>query len=129
MTVKYLKRGKSDSEKNSGDAKIRNIVESALSDIQARGGEAVRELSKKFDDHSPERFRLAESEIESLVSKVPNRDLADIRFAQEQIRNFARAQRNSMKDIEIETMPGVVLGHKNIPVQSVGCYIPGGNFH
>ena len=128
MTVEYLKRGKSDQEKTAGDERTRGIVESALADIESRGGAAVRELSKKFDDHAPEKFRLSETEIESLVARVPDRDLADIRFAQEQIRNFARAQRDSMKDIEIETMPGVVLGHKNIPVQSVGCYIPGGKF-
>ncbi len=128
MTVEYLKRGKSDSEKAAGDERIRGIVESALADIENRGGEAVRELSEKFDGYAPARFRLSESEIESLVAKVPARDLADIRFAQEQIRNFARAQRKSMLDIEIETMPGVILGHRNIPVQSVGCYIPGGKF-
>ena len=128
MTVEYLKTGKSDQDKIAGDEKIRGIVESSLADIETRGGEAVRELSEKFDGYAPEKFRLSEAEIESLVSKVPNRDLSDIRFAQEQIRNFAKAQRDSMKDLEVETMPGVVLGHKNIPVQSVGCYIPGGKF-
>ncbi|MDE0112811.1 MAG: histidinol dehydrogenase, partial [Albidovulum sp.] len=128
MTVVYLKTGKSDRDKNAGDEKTRSIVESALADIDARGGNAVRERSEKFDGHAPENFRLSDTEIESLVAKVPNRDLSDIRFAQEQIRNFAKAQRDSIKDIEIETLPGVVLGHKNIPVQSVGCYIPGGKF-
>jgi sulfopropanediol 3-dehydrogenase len=88
----------------------------------------VRELSEKFDDWSPKSFRLSESEIEAAIEQVAARDLEDIKFAQEQVRNFAQAQRDSMLDIEIETMPGVILGHKNIPVQSVGCYVPGGKF-
>ena len=96
--------------------------------IKEGGDKAVRELSEKFDNYSPKSFKLSLSEINDLIDKVPARDLEDIKFAQEQIRNFAQAQRDSMQDIEVETMPGVILGHKNIPVQSVGCYVPGGKF-
>ena len=88
----------------------------------------MRELSEKFDNYSPKNFRLSEQEIEAALSKVAPRDLEDIKFAQAQIRRFAEAQRASMRDIEVETLPGVILGHKNIPVQSVGCYVPGGKF-
>ncbi|HEY8595259.1 MAG TPA: histidinol dehydrogenase [Devosiaceae bacterium] len=128
MTIRYLKRGKPEAERSADDAKVRALVEATLKDIETRGDAAVRELSEKFDKYAPASFRLSESEIELLVSKVPARDLADIRFAQQQVRNFAQAQRNSMKDIEVETLPGVILGHRNIPVQSVGCYVPGGKF-
>ena len=96
--------------------------------IRDRGDEAVREFSEKFDNYKPKSFKLSPAEIDSLVKKVSPQDLGDIKFAQEQIRNFAQAQRDSMQDIEVETMPGVILGHKNIPVQSVGCYVPAGKF-
>ncbi|MEO1176821.1 MAG: histidinol dehydrogenase [Pseudomonadota bacterium] len=99
-----------------------------MADIQARGDAAVRDLSQKFDGYGPESFRLSESEIEAAMSKVSARDMQDIKFAQDQIRHFAEAQRASMTDVEVETLPGVILGHKNIPVQSVGCYVPGGKF-
>jgi len=128
MTIEYLKRGKPDADRASDDAKTRAVVEATLKDIEARGDEAVRELSAKFDNYTPPSFRLSESEIEALMSKVSDEDMRDIRFAQEQVRNFAQAQRDSMLDIEVETLPGVILGHKNIPVQSVGCYVPGGKF-
>jgi len=128
MAIEYLKRGKPDSERNEDDAKTRNVVESTLKDIEERGDTAVRELSEKFDNYSPLSFRLSESEIAALIAKVAPRDLEDIKFAQEQVRKFAQAQRDSMLDIKIETLPGVILGHKNIPVQSVGCYVPGGKF-
>ena len=124
----YLKRGKAESERAEDDAKVRSTVESILKDIETRGDEAVRELSEKFDNYSPPSFRLTEQEIESALSKVAARDLEDIKFAQAQIRGFAEAQRASMLDIEVEPLPGVILGHKNIPVQSVGCYVPGGKF-
>ncbi|MGI9487679.1 MAG: histidinol dehydrogenase [Geminicoccaceae bacterium] len=124
----YLKRGKTEAERAEDDAKVRGTVEQILKDIETRGDAAVRELSEKFDNYAPDTFRLSEREIESAMSKVAARDLADIKFAQEQIRGFAEAQRASMTDIEIETLPGVILGHKNIPVQSVGCYVPGGKF-
>ena len=126
--AKYLKQGLAQSEVDEADAKVRAQVEAILGDIEARGDRAVRELSEKFDRWSPETFRLTETEIEAAMSKVAKRDLDDIRFAQEQVRNFARHQKAALKDIEVETMPGVVLGHKNIPVNSVGCYVPGGKY-
>ncbi|MEM8813786.1 MAG: histidinol dehydrogenase, partial [Pseudomonadota bacterium] len=128
MTVTHLKRGKPEAERADDDTKVRSIVESTLADIEARGDTAVRELSEKFDGYTPKSFRLSQEEIDDLIAQVSPQDLADIKFAQEQVRNFAQAQRDSMLDIEIETMPGVVLGHRNIPVRSVGCYIPGGKF-
>ncbi|MCG6884729.1 MAG: histidinol dehydrogenase [Silicimonas sp.] len=128
MTVTYLKTGKPAEERAEEDAKTRAVVESTLIDIEARGDAAVRELSEKFDKYSPESFRLSEAEIDELMAQLTSRELEDIRFAQEQVRNFAQAQRDSMTDIELETLPGVILGHRNIPVQSVGCYVPGGKF-
>jgi len=128
MTIQHLKRSKPEAEKAEDDAKVRAVVETTLADIEARGDAAVRDLSQKFDGYAPENFRLTASEIEAAMSKVSPRDMDDIRFAQKQIRNFAEAQRASMTDIEVETLPGVILGHKNIPVQSVGCYVPGGKF-
>ncbi|MDP5359322.1 MAG: histidinol dehydrogenase, partial [Paracoccaceae bacterium] len=128
MTVTYLKTGKAQAERDEDDAKVRAVVETTLADIGARGDAAVRDLSVKFDKYDPPSFRLSPSEIEAAMSKVSARDMDDIRFAQDQIRGFAQAQRASMTDIEVETLPGVILGHKNIPVQSVGCYVPGGKF-
>jgi sulfopropanediol 3-dehydrogenase len=128
MTVTYLKRGKPEAERADDDAKVRAVVESTLADIETRGDAAVRDFSVKFDKYDPPSFRLSASEIEAAIQQVSSRDMDDIRFAQKQIRTFAEAQRASMTDIEIETMPGVILGHRNIPVQSVGCYVPGGKF-
>ncbi|MEL6522135.1 MAG: histidinol dehydrogenase [Pseudomonadota bacterium] len=128
MTIEYLKTAKTESERREDDAKTRAVVEATLADIEARGDKAVRDLSAKFDSYTPESFRLTESEIEAAMSKVSTRDMEDIRYAQTQIRRFAEAQRASMTDIEVETEPGVILGHRNIPVQSVGCYVPGGKF-
>jgi sulfopropanediol 3-dehydrogenase len=124
----YLKRGKPEADRAEDDAKVRATVEAILKDIEARGDAAVREYSERFDKYAPASFRLSPEEIDALVAEVAPRDLEDIRFAQTQVRNFAQAQRDSMKDIEIETLPGVILGHRNIPVQSVGCYIPAGKF-
>ncbi len=126
--IEYLKRGKTEADRSEDDAKTRAVVESTLKDIEERGDAAVRDLSQKFDNYAPDRFRLSDSEIEAAMSKVSARDMDDIKYAQVQIRRFAEAQRASMTDIEVETMPGVILGHKNIPVQSVGCYVPGGKF-
>jgi len=128
MTIEFLKRNKPEVERAEDDAKVRAVVEAALADIAARGDAAVRDLSQKFDNYNPQKFRLSESEIEAAMNKVSNRDMEDIKFAQAQIRNFAEAQRASMTDVEVETLPGVILGHRNIPVQSVGCYVPGGKF-
>ena len=124
----YLKQGLGQEEVDEADAKVRAQVEAILDEIRRRGDEAVRELSKKFDSWNPDSFRLSETEIEMAISKVAKRDLDDIRFAQEQVRNFAQHQKDALRDIEVETMPGVVLGHKNIPVNSVGCYVPGGKY-
>lgn len=128
MTIRYLKAGKPEAERQEDDAKVRGIVETTLKDIEVRGDAAIRDLSAKFDNYSPPSFRLSQSEIDAAMSKVGQRDMDDIKYAQVQIRRFAEAQRASMTDIEIETQPGIVLGHKNIPVQSVGCYVPGGKF-
>lgn len=128
MTIQYLKKGKNEADRALDDAKVREIVEGTLKAIAERGDEAVREFSEKFDSYTPKSFKLSADEIDSLVKKVAPQDLEDIKFAQSQIRKFAQAQRDSMQDIEVETMPGVILGHKNIPVQSVGCYVPGGKF-
>ena len=128
MAIEYLKRGKTQAERAEDDAKVRATVEATLADIAARGDAAVRALSDKFDRYAPESFRLSAAEIEAAISRVAPRDLDDIRFAQTQIRAFAEAQRASMTDIEVETRPGVILGHRTIPVQSVGCYVPGGKF-
>ena len=128
MAIKYLKQGKTDVAKAIDDAQVSEIVKSTLKAIEARGDEAVREFSEKFDNYTPKSFKLSPAEVDSLVQKVSPQDLEDIKFAQEQVRNFAQAQRGSMQDIEVETMPGVILGHKNIPVQSVGCYVPAGKF-
>ena len=128
MTIEYLKSGKPATERADDDAKTRAAVEAILADIEARGDAAVRELSEKFDGYSPQSYCLSLAEIESLIAELSPRELADIKFAQEQVVKFAEAQRASMQDIEVETLPGVILGHKNIPVQSVGCYVPGGKF-
>ena len=110
------------------DVKVRQTVEAILDDVGKRGDAAVRELSAKFDQWSPPSFRLSSAEIDTIMAKVSPGTLADIRFAQAQIRNFAEHQRAALKDIEVETLPGVKLGHKNIPVDSVGCYVPGGRY-
>jgi sulfopropanediol 3-dehydrogenase len=110
------------------DAAVRRTVEETLARIAAEGDAAVRALSKQFDGWEPAEFRLSEVEIEKAISQVSRRDLEDIRFAQEQVGNFARHQRAALQDIEVETLPGVVLGHRNIPVNSVGCYVPGGKY-
>ena len=128
MAIEYLKTGRSEEQRSEDDSRIRATVENTLKDIETRGDAAVRELSLKFDGYEPESFRLSPSEIEAAVQKVSARDMEDIRFAQAQIRGFAEAQRSTMTDVEVETMPGVILGHRNIPVQSVGCYVPGGKF-
>ncbi|WP_366658394.1 histidinol dehydrogenase [Fodinicurvata sp. EGI_FJ10296] len=128
MTIDHLKTAKSEAERSEDDARTRSVVEATLKDIEARGDAAVADLSQKFDNVSRPSFRLTPSEIEAAMQKVGTRDMEDIRFAQSQIRRFAEAQRASMTDIEVETLPGVILGHKHIPVQSVGCYVPGGKF-
>ncbi|MCA3436444.1 MAG: histidinol dehydrogenase [Rhodobacter sp.] len=128
MAIQHLKSGKPANARAEDDAKVRTAVEGILKDIETRGDAAVRDLAQKFDGYAAPSFRLTASEVEAAMQKVSARDMEDIRFAQRQIRTFAEAQRASMVDIEVETLPGVVLGHRNIPVQSVGCYVPGGKF-
>jgi sulfopropanediol 3-dehydrogenase len=110
------------------DAKVRATVEGILGEIKARGDDAVRDLSVKFDKWSPASFRLSAQEIEKAIGQVARRDLEDIKFAQAQVRGFAQKQRETMKDLEVETLPGVILGHRHIPVNSIGCYVPGGRY-
>jgi sulfopropanediol 3-dehydrogenase len=124
----YLKRGLHASAIKAADAKVRETVETILADVEARGDAAVRELSQKFDNWAPANFRLTEQEIERAIGEMPKRDLDDIRFAQAQVRNFAQKQKETLKDLEVETLPGVVLGHRHIPVNSIGCYVPGGRY-
>jgi sulfopropanediol 3-dehydrogenase len=126
--IRYLKTGQSAAAKAESNAKVRQTVEEILVDIQANGEKALRHYSEKFDKWSPKSFRLSESEIEQCVKSLPKQTLDDIQFAQKQIRNFALVQRAALTDVEVETIPGVVLGHKNIPVNSVGCYVPGGRY-
>ncbi len=124
----WLKRGASAEVKADADRQVRDIVEATLADIEKRGDEAVRELSIKFDGWDRDDYQLTDSEIQTCIDSLSAQELKDIEFAQAQIRNFAQIQRDSMKDVEVETMPGVVLGHKNIPLNSAGCYVPGGKY-
>src|SRR6267154_1553102 len=125
---RFLKRGMDAGAIEEADAKVRATVEGILGEIKTRGDDAVRDLSEKFDKWSPTSFRLSAAEIEKAIGQVAKRDLEDIRFAQAQVRNFAQKQRESMKDLEVETLPGVILGHRHIPVSSIGCYVPGGRY-
>jgi len=128
LMTKFLKKRISWEEIADSEKQVRITVEDILSDIEARGDQSVRELSKKFDNWCPDKFRLSDTDIDIAISKVPHQDLEDIKFAQEQVRNFAKKQKECLKDLEVETMPGIVLGHRNVPVNSVGCYIPGGKY-
>ncbi len=126
--IQLLKAGRSAEAKASDAGAVRATVESILADVEARGDAALRDLSTRFDKWSPDSFRLSSGDIESCIAAVAPRDLDDIRFAQAQIRRFAEIQKAAVKDIEVETLPGVVLGHRNIPMNSVGCYVPGGKY-
>lgn len=126
--IRYLKQGKDAQTKAEDDAKVRATVEGIIQDIEARGDDAVHEYSRKFDGWDPADFRLSNAEIEAARSLLSPREIEDITFAQAQIRNFAQVQRDSMRDVEVETLPGVVLGHRHIPVNAVGCYVPGGKY-
>jgi sulfopropanediol 3-dehydrogenase len=125
---RFLKRGRDADAVAEDDAKVRATVEGILADIKQRGDAAVRELSIRFDKWDRQDFRLSEGEIQACLDQLTPRDLEDIRFAQTQVRNFAEHQKAALRDIEVETLPGVVLGHRNIPVNSVGCYVPGGKY-
>ena len=124
----HLKSSKGAAELAEADGKVRATVEGILADIERRGDAAVRKLSQKFDNWAPESFRLSPAQIEAAMAQVSARDLEDIRFAQAQVRGFAEHQKAALCDVEVETLPGVILGHKNIPVDAVGCYVPGGNY-
>ena len=126
--IRYLKKGADAEATAEADRKVRETVEALLADVAARGDAAVRELSQKFDKWAPASFRLTKAEVDGLIASLPQQVIDDIKFAQAQIRNFAQVQRDSMKDVEVETLPGVRLGHRHIPVESVGCYIPGGRY-
>lgn len=124
----WLKKGISAEDDAADIIKVRSVVEEILADIEKTGDKAVRKLSKKFDKWDPKDFKLSKFQIEDCVKSLPKQVIDDIKFAQSQIRNFAQIQRDSLRDVEVETMPGVVLGHKNIPINSVGCYVPGGKY-
>ena len=124
----WLKRGATAEAKADADRKVREIVEASLADIEARGDAAVRDMSIRFDKWDREDYRLSQAEIDAAVDSLTAQERKDIEFAQAQVRNFAQIQRDSMKDVEVETLPGVVLGHKNIPLNSAGCYVPGGKY-
>ena len=126
--AQWLKRGTAADVKAAADRKVRDIVEAALADIEQRGDVALREMSIKFDGWDREDYRLSQSEIDQAVDSLSPQERKDIEFAQAQVRNFAQIQRNSMLDVEVETMPGVILGHKNVPINAAGCYVPGGKY-
>jgi sulfopropanediol 3-dehydrogenase len=128
MVAKSLKRSRDAVQRAEDDSKVRATVEGILDDIERRGDDAVHELSVKFDQWDRKDYRLTDAEIKDCLSQLSARNIDDIKFAQQQVRNFAQHQRAAMQDIEVETLPGVVLGHKNIPVNSVGCYVPGGKY-
>jgi sulfopropanediol 3-dehydrogenase len=125
---RWLKRGLDPDRVKIADIKVREVVENIIKQIEDRGDAAVREFSKRFDDWEPQHFRLSESDIQKAISQVHTRDLQDIKFAQDQVRNFAQKQRETMRDVEVETLPGVILGHRHIPLNSIGCYVPGGRY-
>src|ERR1700681_22667 len=126
--ARHLKRGMDASAIKAADAKVRATVEHILADVETRRDAAVRDLSKKFDDWEPQSFRLTDQEIDRAIAQVAKRDLEDIKFAQSQVRHFAQKQKETMRDLEVETLPGVILGHRHIPVASIGCYVPGGRY-
>src|SRR3982075_4084765 len=126
--ARWLKRGMDASAIKAADAKVRETVEQILADVEARRDAAVRDLSRKYDNWEPQSFRLTDQEIDRAIAQVAKRDLEDIKFAQSQVRHFAQKQKESMRDLEVETLPGVILGHRHIPVPSIGCYVPGGRY-
>lgn len=126
--VRFLKEGRTADQSEADAAQVQQTVSAILADISKRGDQAVLEYSEKFDKWAPESFRLSDAEIQHCIAQLSTGQLDDIRFAQEQIRNFAQRQKDSLQDLEVETMPGVILGHKNLPVESVACYVPGGKF-
>ena len=128
MTIRHLKRGQDAAALAQADSQVRQTVEGILAGIEQRGDAAVREYSRQFDQWDPADFRLTQADIEAAVKRLSAREVEDIRFAQQQVRRFAQIQRDTLKDVEVETLPGVVLGHEHIPVNAVGCYVPGGKY-
>eukprot|EP01036_Dinobryon_divergens_P051369 gene51369-68756_t len=126
--IRYLKQGKPAEQQGKIDNQVRSTVEAILADIGERGEAAVRAYSKQFDNWDPASLRLSEEDIQACIDSLPAQAIEDIRFAQAQIKRFAQIQMLSIRDVEVETLPGVVLGHKNIPMNSVGCYVPGGKY-
>jgi sulfopropanediol 3-dehydrogenase len=126
--ARYLKRGMDANAIKAADTKVRETVEDILAEIESGRDAAVRALSRKFDNWEPDHFKLTESEIDRAIAKLRRRDLDDIKFAQAQVRNFAQKQKDTLRDLEVETLPGIVLGHRHIPVNSIGCYVPGGRY-
>lgn len=128
MAIRYLKKGQDQDTIDNIDQKVSATVSQIIEDVQKRGDSAVRDWSKKFDHWAPDRFELDQRDIDHALQQLSPQELKDIEFAQTQIRNFAQQQRKTMQDLEVETLPGVVLGHKHIPVNAVGCYVPGGKY-
>jgi len=128
MAIRYIKKGIAEADSSANQTKTRQIVEGILYDVATRKDEAVRELSNKFDKWNPESFRLSDEQIKNIISTVSESTQEDIKWAQAQVRRFAQIQKSALRDVEIETIPGVILGHKNLPVNSVGCYVPGGRY-
>lgn len=126
--IRYIKEGKEAEAIAEEDDRVRHIVEEILNDVAKRGDEAVREYSEKFDNWSPGEFKLSQQDMDQCMDQIGEQAIEDIQFAQTQIRNFAEIQKSALQDVEQETLPGVILGHKNIPVNSVGCYVPGGKY-
>ena len=126
--IKYLKKGPTQQEKSESNKKVQTIVENIIGEIEKTGDEAVRKYSETFDKWTPKSFRLSKEDIAACYDELSEQVISDIRWAQTQVRNFAQIQRDSMKDVEVETLPGVTLGHKHIPMESVGCYVPGGKY-
>ena len=126
--AKHLKTGRPPEQSSADAKKVREIVTGILDDIRSRGEDALREISQKFDKWNPPAFRLSQKEIDNAISQLSSQNIEDIKFAQAQVRKFAEAQRSALRDVEVETLPGVILGHKNMPVDSVGCYVPGGKY-
>ena len=128
MAIEYLKKGIDEKQRTENNEKVKKVVEETLHKIEIEGDTYIRDLSKKFDNYSPPNFKLSEDEITQLMSEISDEDMEDIKFAQKQVRSFAEAQLKTINELEVEIQPGVILGHKNIPVQAVGCYVPAGKF-
>ena len=128
MAIEYLKKGIDEKQRTEDNEKVKKVVEETLIKIENEGDNYIRKLSKKFDNYSPSSFKLSENQIFELMDEVSDEDKEDIKFAQKQVKSFAEAQHKTLNELEVETHPGVILGHKNIPVQAVGCYVPAGKF-